>query len=71
MAKVALIVELVGVGRKNAVLGVSYFLLLLAYPLCYIFRTVMTNYVSYDEWRGLLAVGLVLVSVIAGVFYVE
>ena len=32
----------------------------------------MTNYVSYDEWQGgLLAVGLLLVSLIAVVFYVR
>ena len=40
-------------------------------PFWYIFCKVMTDYVSSDEWRRVLTVGLVLVSVIAGVFYVR
>ena len=40
-------------------------------PFWYIFRKVMTNYVSSDEWRGASHSRLVLVLVIAGVFYVR
>nr|YP_001648655.1 NADH dehydrogenase subunit 2 [Hippospongia lachne]ABW83935.1 NADH dehydrogenase subunit 2 [Hippospongia lachne] len=70
-----LIVELVGVGRKNAVLGVSFILLFFTlagippFGIFFVKLWIIMSVLMSGGW--LLAVGLVLVSVIAGVFYVR